>query len=132
MALPGNLELLFGESPEAPKLSKAEVSERFDDLIKTITDAPERELSREEIVTSFRAGQPVDFSDRPTNAYEYVAKALGSPDLAKSVSADTVASVMAALDALKGQQPDLVKDINLTSPVGTGLVAFDLEAPSFS
>jgi hypothetical protein len=130
MALPANLELLFGESPEAPTLSKAEVSERFDDLVKSIGTMPERELSREEIVTSFKAGRPIDFSDRPTTAYEYVAKALGSPELTKSVSADTVASVMAALDGLKAQQPDLVKDINLTSPVGTGLVAFDLEAPA--
>jgi len=130
VALPANLELLFGESPEAPKLSKAEVSERFDDLIKSIGDMPERELSREEIVTSFRGGQPIDFSSRPTNAYQYVQKALGAPELNKAISPDTVASVMAALDGLKSQQPDLVKDINLTSPVGTGLVAFDLEAPA--
>lgn len=130
MALPANLELLFGEAPEAPKLSKAEVSERFDDLIKSIGEMPERELSREEIVTSFRGGQPIDFSSRPGNAYEYVAKALGAPELNKAISPDTVASVMAALDGLKAQQPDLVKDINLTSPVGTGLVAFDLEQPA--
>ena len=130
MALPGNLELLFGDSPEAPKLTKAEVSERFDELVKSISGVPERELTREDIVTSFRSGHPVDFDPQPTNAYEYMSKALNSPEMTKSMSPDAVASVAAALDALKGQQPDLMKDINLTSPVGTGLVAFDLEAPA--
>jgi len=130
MALPTNVELMFGESPESAKLSKAEVSERFDDLVKSIKNVPERELTREEIVTSFKAGHAIDFSPRPANAIEYLQKALGAPDLVKSMSPDAVASVAAALDALKGQQPDLVKDINLTSPVGTGLVAFDLEAPA--
>jgi hypothetical protein len=130
VALPGNLELLFGESPESAKLSKAEVSERFDDLVKSISEIPERELTREEIVTSFKAGTPVDFGPRPTNAYEYMSKALNSPELLKSMSPDAVASVAAALDSLRAQQPDMVKDINLTSPIGTGLVAFDLEAPA--
>lgn len=130
MALPANLELLFGEAPDAPKLSKADVSERFDELTKTIGAMPERELTREEIVTSFKAGQPVDFSTRPTSAYGYLEKALGSPELVKGMSADSLASIAAALDGLKAQSPDLVKDINLTSPVGTGLVAFDLESPA--
>ncbi|MBM9509986.1 hypothetical protein [Actinacidiphila acididurans] len=130
MALPANLELLFGESHEAPKLSKAEVSERFDELVKSIGGMPERELTREEIVTSFKAGQPVDFTSQPTNALGYLEKALGAPDLVKGLGADAVASITQALDGLKAQTPDLVKDINLTSPVGTGLVAFDLEAPA--
>jgi hypothetical protein len=130
MALPANLELLFGDSPDAPKLSKAEVSIRFDELTKSITDVPTRELSREDIVNSFKAGQPVDFSPRPTTAYGYLEKALGAPELSKSMSPEALASIAGALDALKAQTPDLVKDINLTSPVGTGLVAFDLEAPA--
>lgn len=129
MALPANLELLFGDSPEAPKLSKADVSVRFDELTKSIADMPNKELSREEIVTAFKSGSPVDFSPRPTSAYGYLEKAL-SADMMKGMSADSVASVAAALDALKAQQPDLVKDITTTSPVGTGLVAFDLEDPA--
>ncbi len=130
MALPGNLELLFGEAPEAPKLSKAEVSERFDELTKSIEFVPTRELSREDIVLSFKAGQPVSFDERPATAYDVLTKALNSPDLVKGLSADSLASITNALDGLKSQTPDLVKDINLTSPVGTGLVAFDLEAPA--
>ncbi|NUQ98858.1 MAG: hypothetical protein HOY79_20635 [Streptomyces sp.] len=130
MALPANLELLFGGSPDAPKMSKADVSERFDDLIKSINGAPERELSRVDIVTSFKAGQPVNFSTGPANAYEHLMKAVSSPELVKSLSADALASVTSTLEALKAQQPDLVKDFTLTSPVSTGLVAFDLEAPA--
>lgn len=130
MALPANTELLFGEAPSSPKLSKAEVSERFDELTKAIDVMPSRELSREDIVTAFKAGQPVDFSQRPTSAYGYLEKALGSPELMKGLSADSLASISQALEGLKSQQPDLVKDINLTSPVGTGLVAFDLEDPA--
>ena len=130
MALPANLELLFGESPEAPKLSKAEVSVRFDELVSSIGTMPEKELSREEIVTSFRAGQPVDFSRQPANAYEHIQKALSAPDLIKGLSADALASITNALDSLKSQQPDLVKDITTGSPISTGLVAFDLEGPA--
>lgn len=130
MALPANLELLFGDSPEGTKLSKAEVSEKFDELTKSIGVMPERELTREEIVTSFKAGQPVDFSTRPTSAYGYLEKALGSPELVKGMSADALASITGALEGLKSQTPDLVKDITTGSPIGTGLVAFDLEGPA--
>lgn len=45
--------------------------------------------------------------------------------LAKSVSASTIDSVRNAL-----AQADIGKDISTTSPLGTGLVAFDLEAPA--
>ena len=52
--------------------------------------------------------------------------ALADPHLAKSVSADVLSSVTAQL----GTVPDLVKDLTLTSPLSTGYVAFDLEAPA--
>jgi hypothetical protein len=64
----------------------------------------------------------------PGSEVEVALAALGS--LEKSVggvSAETIASLRATLSA---QQADIVKDITLTSPVGTGLVAYDLEAPS--
>jgi hypothetical protein len=41
MALP-RAEVLFGDSPEAPTLSKAEVSQRFDDLMTAVDTAPSR------------------------------------------------------------------------------------------
>lgn len=51
-------------------------------------------------------------------------KALGSADVMKSVSAETVESIRTQL-----AQADLAKDLTLTSPLSTGLVAYDLEAP---
>src|SRR5581483_1095110 len=111
-------------------LSDADVSVRFDELMKAIDGAPSRMLSREEVATSFGNGRPVDFrSTQPATAYEALSKAL-TPDMQKGLSAESLASVQNALDQLKSQAPDLVKDLTLSSPVSTGLVAFDLEAPA--
>jgi len=52
--------------------------------------------------------------------------ALQNPDIQKAVSAETLASVTAQLGAM----PDVVKDLTLTSPLSTGYVAYDLEAPA--
>nr|WP_202446859.1 hypothetical protein [Streptomyces sp. SID5468] len=121
---------MFGGTPDAARLSDAEVSIRFDELMKSIDAAPTRALSKEEIVTSFGAGQAINFQgSQPTTAYEALTKAI-TPDIAKNLSPDALASVQETLDALKAQTPDLVKDLNLTSPLPTGLVAFDLEAPA--
>lgn len=130
MALP-NAEILFGDSPEAPKLSKGDVATRFDRLMDAIDEAPSRSVGMQDVHDAFAQGHGLDFK-APKSAYGVVTKALQSPDLVKGISAEALASVTSALDELKAQQPDLVKDITSSSPVGTGLVAFDLEAPSFS
>ncbi|HEY2763401.1 MAG TPA: hypothetical protein VGJ13_05225 [Pseudonocardiaceae bacterium] len=130
MALPANVELLFGERPEAPKLPAAEVSARFDELTKAIDVAPQREVSRED-VAGFAKGQRIEFgrAQAPTSAYDALSKSL-TPDIRKGLSEDDLASVSAALEQLKAATPSLTKDINLTNPISTGLVAFDLEAPA--
>jgi hypothetical protein len=120
---------MFGESPSGQKLSNVEISRRFDDLMKAVDSAPTRVLTREEIATSFGQGAAIDFSQHPATAYDALSKAL-SPDLRKGLSSETLASVTQALEGLKAQSPDLVKDVSLTSPLSTGLVAFDLEAPA--
>lgn len=130
MALPANVELLFGDRPEAPKLPAAEVSQRFDALMKSIGSVPTRTVSREDMA-SLADGHPIAFTGQPTNAYDALVKSL-SPDVTKGMSAEALTSVQGALASLKDQQPDLVKDLTLTSPLSTGLVAFDLEAPSVS
>lgn len=56
---------------------------------------------------------------------ELLAQGLGSPDIAKSLSPELVESVRNAL-----AQADVGKDLSLTNPLSTGLVAFDLDAPS--
>ena len=129
MALP-NAEVLFGDSPDAPKLSKADVATRFEGLMEAVSKAPTRTLGPQDVTSAFAAGHGIDFSARPTNAYGMLTKALEAPELTKGISAEALASVTDALDQLKAQQPDLVKDITTSSPVGTGLVAFDLEAPA--
>lgn len=130
MALPANVELMFGGSHEAPKLSAAEVSVRFDNLMKAVSNTPTRQVSREEVVASFNEGRPIDFSQGPNTAMHALTKALSRPDISKGVSADALASVQSALESLKATQPDLVKDLTLTNPLSTGLVAFDLEGPA--
>ena len=62
----------------------------------------------------------------PTNPVADLAKALANPEITKALGADVLSSVQAQLDA----QPDLVKDLTLTSPLSTGYVAYDLEAPA--
>ncbi|RXS84237.1 hypothetical protein EST92_11815 [Streptomyces sp. TM32] len=129
MALP-KAEVLFGDSPEAPQLSKAEVSTRFDELMAAVTNAPGRTLGPGDVVQAFSEGRGISFDQQPTSAYGAITKAMSSPDIAKGLSAESLASITGALDELKSQQPDLVKDLTTSSPVAGGLVAFDLEAPS--
>jgi hypothetical protein len=129
VALP-NVDILFGESPDAPTLSKTELSNRFDRLMGAIDAAPSRTVGPNDMVQAFSQGHGLDFSPQPTNAFGMLTKALEAPELVKGISADALASVTGALAELKAQQPDLVKDITLTSPVSSGLVAFDLESPA--
>lgn len=63
----------------------------------------------------------------PTAAIESI---LGNDSMVKSMSADALASLNTALESQRGASADIVKDFTLTSPIGTGLVAFDLEAPA--
>ena len=70
----------------------------------------------------------------PPSAADQVSSAIATlstlsvPGLEKGTSlGDTVASLQAQLAT---QQADLVKDLTLTSPLSTGYVAYDLEAPA--
>lgn len=50
--------------------------------------------------------------------------------LTKSMSADALASVQTELDALKTLVGDINKEWSITTPLNTGLVPYDLEAPA--
>ena len=63
----------------------------------------------------------------PTSAIEGL---LANDSVTKSMSPDALASLNTALEAQRATGADLVKDISLTSPISTGLVAYDLEAPA--
>ncbi|MGW2501803.1 hypothetical protein ACWCXL_11925 [Streptomyces sp. NPDC001588] len=129
MALP-KPQILFGDSPEAPALSSTEVSRRFDDLMKALDTAPTRTLTQADIAQAFGEGRGISFeNNQPTTAFEALTKSLQG-DVAKAISPDALASVTSALEALKADQPDLMKDLTTSSPIGTGLVAYDLEAPA--
>ncbi|MGW1525450.1 hypothetical protein [Streptomyces sp. NPDC002159] len=129
MALP-KPQILFGDSPEAPALSSTEVSRRFDDLMKALDTAPTRMLTQADIAQAFGEGRGISFeTNQPTTAFEALTKSLQG-DVAKAISPDALASVTSALEALKADQPDLMKDLTTSSPIGTGLVAYDLEAPA--
>ncbi|MEW2164419.1 hypothetical protein AB0912_15705 [Streptomyces sp. NPDC007084] len=127
-ALP-KAQVLFGGTPEAPELTKAEVSRRFDELMSALDTAPSRYVDQQVLAQSFGEGRGISFNTGPTTAYEALTKSLEG-DISKAISPDALASVTSALEALKAEQPDLVKDITTTSPLGTGLVAYDLEAPA--
>lgn len=66
----------------------------------------------------------------PVTATGAIAGLLANEELTKSMSADALASLTIALDAQRSAGLDIVKDLTLTSPISTGLVAFDLEAPA--
>jgi hypothetical protein len=123
-------EALFGGTPEAPRLSAAQVSERWDDYLGKLDAAPTKVLGPEDILNKFAQGQALDFTPQPATPYALLAKAVEAPEITKNVSPETLASITATLETLKSQTPDLVKDLTLTSPLSTGLVAFDLESPA--
>ncbi|MCX5285687.1 hypothetical protein [Streptomyces sp. NBC_00198] len=122
--------VLFAGSPDAPELSKAEVSRRFDELMGAMSSTPSRHVGPSDVAETLGKGLGFDFTSRPNTAYDVLTKALDGPDITKAMSAEALASVSSALDALKAEQPDLVKDLTTSSPIGTGLVAYDLEAPA--
>jgi hypothetical protein len=63
----------------------------------------------------------------PTAAIEAV---LGNDSVVKSMAPEALASLNSALESQRAIGQDIVKDLTLTSPISTGLVAFDLEAPA--
>lgn len=63
--------------------------------------------------------------EAPDTGLGMLQKGLLSDDVAKALSPETLESVRNQLASA-----DVVKDLSLTSPISTGLVAFDLEAPS--
>jgi len=66
----------------------------------------------------------------PVSASGAIAGILADESLSKSMTPDAIASLTSALDAQRSAGQDIVKDLTLTSPISTGLVAYDLEAPA--
>lgn len=66
----------------------------------------------------------------PINPTQAIENIVSNPAITKGMSPDALASLNSALESQRGIGADIVKDLTLTSPISTGLVAFDLEAPA--
>lgn len=119
-------EQLFGGDPN---MSAAEQSRRYDEYLSKLDHAPSVVLGHHNHPAATERGIDFNYS-APRSAMEMLERAMVGPDLAKAMSGEDLASVASALAELKASRPDLTKDISLTSPVATGLVAYDLEAPA--
>lgn len=98
-----------------------EAAERHEAYLASLDVAVGKGLRGETVVPG---AQPVA---NPTAALESIAN---NAAITKGMAPDALASLTTALEAQRSAGADLVKDITLTSPISTGLVAFDLEAPA--
>lgn len=117
---------------EAPKvkdlygdISPKEAAARHEEYVAALAKSASAPLDASRVM----GGAPVAplAPATPTAAIESI---LGNDDLVKSMSADALASLNTALESQRTASADIVKDLTLTSPLATGLVAFDLEAPA--
>lgn len=129
MALPQVVDL-FGDG-----LSPAEYSKKLDDYKNALCLDEGRYVNKMEwqAAQPHMNGQPlvkpgqVNLPAPARTPLELLQRALESPDIAKSMSAESLSSISQALAAKGAELPDLQKDLTTTSPLSTGLVVFDLE-----
>lgn len=117
---------------EAPKvkdlygdISPKEAAARHEEYVAALAKSASAPLDASRVM----GGAPVAplAPATPTAAIESI---LGNDNLVKSMSADALASLNTALESQRTASADIVKDLTLSSPIATGLVAFDLEAPA--
>lgn len=118
-----------------PNLTPADKSRMRDEYISKLENAPSVNIDRTTPMPHQMgdAARGFDFTaaaSRPRTVQATIERAIQTPEITKALSPDALNSLTAALAQLQVQVPDITKDISLTSPVGTGLVAFDLEAPA--
>ncbi|MEV7006841.1 hypothetical protein [Streptosporangium sp. NPDC051022] len=103
--------------------SGAEVAQRFETYKGALSASHSKAA---EGTTAFVPGQGivVDGSRRQQAVAERVEA------ITKGLSPDQLTAVQADLDALKAVMGDIGKDLTLTSPLASGLVPYDLEAPA--
>jgi hypothetical protein len=123
MALNLSADTLLGGAD----LSPADMSLQFDTYLSKLDAVAQKSVSREEFA-QFKSTGTIDFAPSPRTPYEALTKTL-TGDIAKGVSAESLASIQEMLETAKASNADLTKDFNLTSPIPSGAVAFDLEAP---
>jgi hypothetical protein len=105
--------------------SPAARAERLDAL-KAALDVSAAKTARGE----FRWSPGEDSAEHIEAPLDSLTKAISDPALAKSMDPAVLASLTAAVAGQKAVSADLAKDISLTSPLASGLVPYDLEAPA--
>lgn len=105
-----------------PDLPKEKVVERFESFKGALNKSAEDRSRRA------AAGQTFDYSDAKWSDRSDAAGALEV--LGKTLSPEQLDSVRAELAKVGQVGADLGKDISLTSPISSGLVPYDLEAPA--
>jgi len=111
-----------------PSLSAADKARMRDEYLVKLDQAPTRQIDRSNPLPH-QSGHGIDFTtSQPRTPLEMLQRAAGLPEITKALSADGLASLTAVLSSM--QIPDLQKDLSLTSPLSTGYVAFDLDAPA--
>jgi hypothetical protein len=117
---------------EAPKvtdlygdLSPREAAARHEEYLGELTKSNSKPISAGSMIQ----GSPMAAlaPQSPSAAIEAV---LGNESMVKSMAPEALASLNSALESQRAIGADIVKDLTLTSPISTGLVAFDLEAPA--
>ena len=117
---------------EAPKvtdlygdLSPRDAAARHEEYLGALTKSNSKPIDAGSMIQ----GAPMQAvaPQSPSAAIEAV---LGNESLVKSMAPDALASLNSALESQRAIGQDIVKDLTLTSPISSGLVAFDLEAPA--
>lgn len=116
---------------EAPKvadlygdLSPKEAASRHEEYVSALakSNAAPRDAA------ALISGAPV--APVVANAAAAIESLVGNESIVKSMAPEALASLNSALEAQRATGQNIVKDLTLTSPIGSGLVAFDLEAPA--
>ena len=116
-------EEMFADA-DSPK----DVALKFEAFKEALNEAPNTHRGDVRLESNAQTGGQMLVKSE--NAAATLTRLLDSPDVGKAVGADLLSSVRTALDAARESQGDIVKDFTLTSPLSTGYVAYDLEAPA--
>lgn len=115
---------LFAGDPEIVK-SPAALASRFEEYKKALDAAPNTADGTAEIVPSESGAVVLRKTESPVAAMN---RLLDQQAVEKAIGGDTLASLRQSLASVN--VGEIQKEINLTSPIASGLVPFDLEAPA--
>lgn len=104
--------------------NEVERAKRFDAFKEALNKSADERKARA------NAGQTFDYAKAAWSESTVVNPGAALAVLEKTVSPEVLASLRAEIDKIGQTSIDLGKDISLTSPIASGLVPYDLEAPA--